>query len=81
MIEGFTLYSEKEKRFLEQRSLENLVGMYRQELLKIIEGEHCFNLIPKGVRKRMRKDEILKKLGNRYSVTSLGIKIIREGTE
>lgn len=71
-------YTEKEKEFIEQRSKENLVDMYREELLRVIGGEDCIYLISSRVRKRMREYGILKKFGNRYEVTPLGVKMLSE---
>lgn len=65
-------YTEEEKKFLERRSTENLIEIYRQELLRIVEGENCFLLIPRGVRQRLRKYGILLKAGPRYEVTPWG---------
>ena len=75
-----TVTSEKIISWTEKKSRENLVGMYKQELLRISEGAQCFALIPRGVRKRLRRDGVLQKIGNKYSVTNLGIEMIREGT-
>ena len=71
-----TVTHEKSKSWVVERSRENLVGMFQQELLKIAKGEHCFTLIPRGVRKRLRKDGILEKTGSKYFVTSLGKNIL-----
>ena len=74
------MYSEKEKEFIEQRSRENLVEMYREELLRVIEGEDCIYLISSRVRKRMREYGVLKKFGCKYEVTPLGVKMLSEET-
>lgn len=71
-----TVKQESMISWAEKRSRENLVGMYRQELLKIIERGYCSKLIPRGVRKRLRRDGILEKSGNQYTVTLLGKKIL-----
>ncbi len=65
-------YTEKEQRFCEQRSLENLVENYRQELLRIVGGDNDISLLPRGVRRRMRKDGILSQVGHTYDVTLKG---------
>lgn len=75
-----TVTREKIRSWCEKKSKENLVCMYRAELLRIAKGERCFALIPRGARKKLRRDGVLQKNGNRYSVTDLGIKMIREGT-
>lgn len=66
------MYSENEKKFLEKRSLDNLVEVYRQELLRIIDGEYCHDFMPRGVRKRLREAGILDKIGPKYEVTPRG---------
>ena len=64
--------NKKDDDFCEQRSRENLVGMFRKELLKVVEGYNCIDLLPNGVRRRMRGDGILRKAGSKYEVTALG---------
>ena len=71
-----TVTHEKSESWVLKKSRENLVCMYRQELLKIAKGEHCLTLLPRGVRKRLRKDGILEKTGSKYFVTSLGKNIL-----
>ncbi len=65
-------YTEKEQRFCEQRSLENIVLTYREELLQIVGGDNSIKLLPRGVRRRMRKDGILSQVGHKYDVTLKG---------
>lgn len=65
-------YTEEEKDFLEKQSTENLIDMYRQELLRIVRGEKCHKLLPKSVRRRFRNYGILSKIGGIYKVTSRG---------
>ena len=61
-------YTEEENKLLERQSMENLVENYREELLQIIGGGDCCTLLPRGVRRRMRRDGILSKVGHRYEV-------------
>lgn len=70
------MHSKKVREFLEQRNLENIVETFREELLKIIEGEYSSDLMSSGVRRRMRGDGILEKRGYMYTVTSLGMKLL-----
>ncbi len=65
-------YTAEEQRFCEQRSLENLVENYRQELLRIVGGDNDISLLPRGVRRRMRKDGILSKARHTFGVTPKG---------
>ncbi|MCW3989142.1 MAG: hypothetical protein NWE88_03600 [Candidatus Bathyarchaeota archaeon] len=62
----------RDTEFLERRSTENLVELCRQELLRMIEGESCVSLLTVGVRRRLKKEGILLKEGNRYTVSPLG---------
>ena len=71
------MYSKKEEEFIEQRSKENLIENYREELLKVIEGHNIMDFIPTSVRRRMREDGILKKFGGKYTVTKLGREILK----
>ena len=70
------MYNKKEEDFLEQRNLENLVETYREELFKVIDGHNCVDVIPTSVRRQMREDGILKKVGCKYTVSQLGRKMI-----
>ena len=65
-------YTEKEQRFCEKRSLENIVLTYREELLQIVGGDNDISLLPRGVRRRMRKDGILSKARHTFGVTPKG---------
>ena len=69
--------------FLDRRSTENLFGLYRQELLRIIEGESCITLLTSGVRRKLKTAGILLKKGNRYIVSPLGRNMLglEEGDE
>jgi len=58
--------------FLDRRSTENLFGLYRQELLRIIDGESCITLMTSGVRRKLMTAGILLKKGNRYIVSPRG---------
>ena len=69
-------YTEEEKNFLEQRSLENQIVTYRQELLRIVRGEGCPGMLPKGVRRQLRRDGVLSKIGHRFEVTPKGKKML-----
>ncbi len=69
-LEGFVTLSDTD--FLDRRSTENLFGLYRQELLRIIEGESCITLMTSGVRRKLMTAGILLKRGNRYVVSPLG---------
>ncbi len=69
-------YTEKEQRFFEERSLENLIVTYREELLQIVGGDTRSSLLPRGVRRRMRKDGILSQVGHKYDVTPKGKKML-----
>jgi len=62
-------YTEEENKLLERQSMENLVENYREELLQIIGGSECCILLPRGVRRRMKRDGILSKVGHRYEVS------------
>ncbi|MCW4048781.1 MAG: hypothetical protein NWE89_03490 [Candidatus Bathyarchaeota archaeon] len=75
---GNAVYSKKDEDFCEQRSRENLVETYREELHKVIEGHNCVDFLPHRVRRRMRKEGILKKFGSKYIVTQLGREILNE---
>jgi len=66
----------KDEDFI-QRSIENLVEVYREELLKIIEGYNCVDFISTGVRRRLREEGILKKFGSKYTVSQLGRKMLK----
>ena len=74
------MYSKKEYEFLEQRSRENLIETYREELLKVMKGYNIMDFIPTSVRRRMREDGILKKFSGKYTVTQLGREILNEET-
>jgi len=67
---------------LERKSTENLIEVYRQELLRMIEGESCVSLLTVGVRRRLKKEGILLKSGNRYIVSPRGRAILepKDGT-
>ncbi len=65
-------YTEKEKDFFEQRSLENLIAIYRQELLRIIGGEYGSKVLPRSVRRRLRRNGILTKVGHTFGVSPKG---------
>ena len=69
---------EEEKDFFEQRSLENLLLIYRQELLRIVGGELCSKVLPKSVRLRLRRNGILTKVGHTFGVTVKGMKMLDE---
>jgi len=71
-------YTEKEQRFFEQRSLENLIITYQKELLRIVGGDNDISLLPRGVRRRMRKDGILSKARHTFGVTPKGRKMLTE---
>ncbi len=71
-------YTEKEHRFCEQRSLENIVLTYREELLQIVRGDNSIKLLPRGVRRRMRKDGILSQVGHTFGVTVKGENMLNE---
>jgi len=73
-LEGVVNLSDTE--FLDRRSTENLFGLYRQELLRIIEGESCITLMSSGVRRKLMTAGILLKKGNRYIVSPLGRNIL-----
>ena len=70
--------SEEEKDFLEQRSLENLITHYRQELLRMVGGEDCSSLLPRSVRRRLRGAMILFMDGHKFGVTVKGMKMLNE---
>jgi len=72
------MYSRKDEDFLEQRSRENLVDIHREELLKVLEGHNCVDLIPTGVRRQLKKYGVLKKFGSKYTVTELGREMLSE---
>jgi len=71
-------YSKKDEDFIEKRSRENLVETYREELLKVLRGYNRMDFIPLSVRKRMREDGVLKRFSGRYTVTELGMEMLRE---
>lgn len=71
-------YSAKDEEFLEQRSRENLVDTYREELLKVLEGHNCVGLLSTGVRRQLKKYGILKTFGSKYTVTRLGREMLSE---
>ncbi|MCW4049089.1 MAG: hypothetical protein NWE89_05065 [Candidatus Bathyarchaeota archaeon] len=71
------MYS-KDEDFFEKRSRENLVETNREELLKVIEGHNCVDFMSHGVRRRLRKYGILKKIGSKYTVTQLGMEMLSE---
>jgi len=70
-------FTKEENEFLERRSTENLIEIYRQELLRILSGENCFKLLPRSVRRRLGDYGILKRFGSRYEVTTKGKKMLR----
>jgi len=70
-------FTKEENEFLERRSTENLIEIYRKELLRIVRGENCFELLPRSVRRRLRNYGILKKFGSKYEVTTKGKKMLR----
>lgn len=74
-------FTEEEKEFLERRSTENLIEIYRDELLRVIDGEYCPSFMPRGVRKRLRKADILLKVGPRYEVTPLGREMLSRNAQ
>jgi len=69
-------YTEEEKDFLEKRSTENLIIMYREELLQIVGGEGYPRMLPKGVRRQLRRDGVLSMIGHRFEVTPKGKKML-----
>jgi predicted methyltransferase len=71
-------YSKEDEDFIKKRSRENLVEFYREEFLKVIDGHNCGGLIPLHVRRRLRKEGILKKFGSKYTVTQLGREMLSE---
>ncbi|MCK4438448.1 hypothetical protein KAV47_05195 [Candidatus Bathyarchaeota archaeon] len=71
-------YSKKDEDFIKKRSRENLIEFYREELLKVIEGYNRMDFMSHGVRRRMRKEGVLKKRGGKYTVTRLGRKMLSE---
>lgn len=72
-------YTEEEKKFLEKKRTENLIETYQEELLRIVRGENCFALLPRSVRRRLRRYGIIKKFGHKYEVTPLGREMLKEG--
>ena len=71
------MYSKDEE--LKKRNRENLVEINREELLKIIEGHNCAEIISTGtVRRRLREEGILQKIGSKYTVTELGREMLSE---
>ena len=76
-FEATTVYSKKEYEFLEQRSRENLIENYREELLKVMKGYNIMDFMSLNVRRRLREDGILKKFSGRYVVTKLGREILK----
>ncbi|MCW4049125.1 MAG: hypothetical protein NWE89_05245 [Candidatus Bathyarchaeota archaeon] len=70
------MHSKKDEDFLKQRSRDNLVETYWEELHKVIEGNNCVDLLPNGVRRRLRRYGILLKIGSKYPVTQLGREIL-----
>ncbi len=68
----------EEKNFLEQRSLENLIVTYRQELLQIIGGSECCILLPRSVRRRLRENGMLLKDGTKFIVSAKCWKMLNE---
>lgn len=69
-------YTEKEQRLFEQRSLENLIWLYREELLQIVEGDNDISLLPRTVRRRLRGCGVLTKSRHKYDVTPKGKKML-----
>ncbi len=69
---------EEENSFFEQRSLENLIVTYRQELLQIIGGSECCILLPRSVRRQLRRNRILFLDGHKLGVTVKGMKMLDE---
>ena len=69
-------YTEEEKDFLEKRSTENLIIMYREELLQIVGGDNGSSLLPRGVKRRLRREGILSMIGHRFEVTPKGKKML-----
>lgn len=72
------MYSKKDEEFIKKRSRENLVEIYREELLKIIEGHSCVDFISTGVRQRLREEGILQRFGSKYTITDLGREMLSE---
>jgi len=74
-------YSKKQEDFLKQRSRDNLVEVYREELLKVIEGYNHMDFMPFHVRRRMREEGIIiKKVGSKYTVTELGRDMLKSSS-
>jgi len=71
------MYSKKDEDFIERRSRENLVETYREELLKVIEGYNRIDFMSHGVRRRLKAEGIIKKVSGKYTVTELGMQMLK----
>ena len=70
--------------YLEQRSAENLVWFYQEELIKIDSGEKASSLLPTAVRRRLISLGILRLgvgLPCSFVLTSKGRKILADVTK
>ena len=72
------------RNYLEQRSVENLVFFYQDELIRIKEGENATDLIPTNVRQRLISLGIIR-LGvgspRSFVLTKKGEEILAEVTK
>ena len=75
-------FTTEELEFFEAQSRENIVWFYQSELRKILKGQKTMDVLPKNVRKRLKKYGIIAKRpdtskGSVYYITPVGKKILR----
>ena len=71
-------FTKKKIQELEEKSAQNLVHFYREELLEVVKGNSIFFIIPHKVRKQFIKDGVITKgynfnmTGSKYFLTEKG---------
>jgi hypothetical protein len=67
---------ERAENWIVYKSVINMLGFYRTELLGLLRGKNIVDLIPLGTRKRLIEHGVLRKFGTQFELTDRGRTIL-----
>jgi hypothetical protein len=67
-------------KWLLAKSIENMVEYYSSFLIDVTNRRKPVDSVSKGIRRRLMEYGVLRKFGNKFELTNLGINLIREKT-
>ena len=63
-----------------QRSIENMVIYYQNQLIELLSGKSIVNVVPKGTREILMQFGVLIRFGSKYELTEHGKELLRKHT-